>query len=533
MRAISGKACFVFLWIFLCGLAAAPAQEVVDVNSTANQGQSLGDWARKVRKDPTTEVQMSDEDAKKLFSSVDEILGFAAEDTGYPQRASVKRRLVGSADVEKYTREQEAKEGFAKRFARSELTMKKFGLLPKDFDLREFLVKANGKQIGAYYDFETKTISMLNWIPLEKQKPILAHELTHALQDQNYNLKTWMQLEEKEEEPEAAARDNQDDDASSTARRAVVEGQAQVVYLDYVLAPFKRSVQNTPGLIYQMEEPAVQAVADSELLHNAPMIVREFGTFPYRAGLIFEGELLQKGGKEMAFAGAFTRPPRSTHEVLQPKAYLEHETVPVVMLPDLQSIVGSKYAVYDSGSVGELDLRALFKQYGERRTADELAAAWQGGRYVAFRRSGDAASSGPSSIAEVALVYVSRWKSAQAAGRFAKIYAGAVAQRYQNADPQPPVACAGNQCPVASGQFLTETGPVIIEQWADNTVLVSESFDSTTAARLLNAVRDTAGDTHADKFQTEELGLRLMEEPGFSAFQELVGERVRERLSAQ
>ena len=529
MRVLSGKPCLVLVWIFI-GLIAAPAQQqIVDTSSTANQGQSLGDLARKMRKDHTTEVQMSDEDAKKLFSSVDEILAFAAADTGFPQKANVKRRLVSSADVEQYTREQEAKAGFAQRFARSEPVMRKFGLLPKDFNLGEFLIKANGKQIAAYYDFDTKTISMLNWIPLDKQKPILAHELTHALQDQNYNLKHWMKLEP---EQLAKADADPDDDSTSTVRRAVVEGQAQVVYLDYVLAPFQRSVQNTPGLIYQMEEPAVQAVADSELLHNAPMIVRELGTFPYKAGLIFEGELLQKGGKEMAFAGAFAHPPRTTHEVLQPKAYLEHETSPSVALPDLRAIVGSKYEVYDSGTVGELDLRALFKQYGERRAADELAAAWQGGRYVAFRRINDAASTQPS-LADLALVYVSRWKSAQAAGRFAKIYADAVTQRYQNAAPEAVAACTGNGCPVASGQFSTESGPVIIEQWADNTVLVSESFDSSTAARLVNAVRQVANDTHADNFQTDELGLRLSEAPGFSEFQDAVGDRVREQFNAQ
>ena len=525
MRAILRRASLVCLWILLAGVAGVFAQEqVVDTNSNANQGQSLADLARKMRKDHTTEVQMSDEDAKKLFTSVDEILTFAAEDTGFPQKAGVKRRLIGSADVEKYTREQEAKEGFAQRFARSELTMKKFGLLPKDFDLREFLVKANGKQIAAYYDFETKTISMLNWIPLDKQRPILAHELTHALQDQNYNLKLWMKLG-----PEAPgkASSTQDDDGTSTTRRAVVEGQAQVVYLDYMLAPMGRSVQNTPGLIYQMEEPAVQAVADSELLHNAPMILRELGTFPYGAGLIFENELLQKGGKAMAFAGAFTHPPRSTHEVLQPKAYLEHETLPVVVLPDLRAIVGSKYAVYDSGTMGELDLRALFEQYGERRAADELAAGWRGGRYVAFRKIGDAANLASPSVADLALVYVSRWKSAQAAGRFTRIYGAAVAQRYPTSVPENAAACAGSQCPVASSRFATETGPVIIEQWADNTVLISESFDSTTAARVLNAVRDGAGETHAGNFRTDELGSRLTGAPGFSTFQRLVGDELR------
>jgi len=531
MRVLFRKTWFVFLWMLLVALAAASAQDqVVDVNATTDQ-RSVGDLARKARKDHTTEVQMSDEDAKKLFSSVDEILAFAAGDTGFPQKASVKRRLVGSADVEKYTREQQAKQGFAQRFARSELTMKKFGLLPRDFDLREFLVKANGKQIAAYYDFDTKTISMLNWIPLDKQKPILAHELTHALQDQNYNLKTWMKLDAKG--PENGPSSDQDDDGVSTVRRAVVEGQAQVVLLDYILAPFGRSVQNTPGLIYQMEDPAVQAVADSELLHNAPMILRELGTFPYKSGLIFEGELLQKGGKEMAFAGAFTHPPRTTHEVLQPKAYLEHESLPKMVLPDFRAIVGTKYEVYDSGTIGELDLRALFEQYGERRAADELAAGWQGGRYVAFRKVSDAGSSAPS-VADLSLVYVSRWKSAQVAGRFAKIYAAAVTQRYQTAAPDAPPSCAtGSECPVAAGQFSTEAGPVIIEQWADNTVVVSESFDSTTAARLLNAVRDGAVETHADNYSRDELGLRLMEAPGFSAFQEMVGEHVRDLLRTE
>jgi hypothetical protein len=53
------------------------------------------------------------------------------------------------------------------------------------------------------------------------------------------------------------------------------------------------------------------------------MILREMGTFAYQGGLIFEGELLHKGGKKMAFAGAFARPPRSSHEVLQPETYIQ------------------------------------------------------------------------------------------------------------------------------------------------------------------------------------------------------------------
>ena len=522
---------FIVACGLLCGsmagqqpASAPPASG--DSSSNAEQGQSLGELARKMRKDHTAEVQMSQEDAKDLFRSVDKIVAFASEDSGFPKRSTVKRRLVGSAEVEQYTRDQEAKEEYRQRFARSEMTMKKFGLLPREFNLREFMVKANGKEVAAYYDDETKTISLLNWIPKDRQAPILAHELTHALQDQNYDLKVWLKAgQAASQSAESRASEADVDDDGAGARRAVVEGQAQVVFIDYLLAPMGRTLQNTPGLIYQMEEPAVKAVADSQLLHDAPMILREMGTFPYREGLIFEGELLEKGGKKMAFSGAFARPPRNTHEVLQPTAYINGEKLASISIPDVQQILSDKYAAYDSGGIGELDVRALLKTYGNRKEADILAAGWQGGAYVAFRRTANTATDALTT-ADLALLYVSRWKSLQSAERFAHVYTTAIAQRYHNATPQPAASCAGAKCPASAMQILTEEGPVIVEQWADNTVLVSESFDQITAGKLVDAVRAGNAEVRAGNSGCDELGMRLYDLPGFSAFQAQVGDRV-------
>jgi hypothetical protein len=529
---------FVLACALLCGSVygqqpTSLAPDSGNSDSAAEQGQSLGELARKARKDHTSEVQMSDEDAKDLFRSVDKIVVFASEDTGFPKRSTVKRRLVSSAEVEKYTRDQEAKEEYAQRLARSEMTMKKFGFLPREFNLREFVVKANGKEIAAYYDDETKTISLLNWIPKDRQAPILAHELTHALQDQNYDLKAWLKAgqgasqpgEKKDGEPDV-------DDDSAGARRAVVEGQAQVVFVDYMLAPLGRTLQNTPGLIYQMEEPAVKAVADSQLLHDAPMILREMGTFPYREGLIFEGELLQKGGKKMAFSGVFARPPRNTHEVLQPTAYINSEKLSPIHIPDVRQILSDKYAVYDSGGIGELDVRALLKTYGNRKEADNLAAGWQGGAYVAYRRTAKTAADALTT-ADLALLYVSRWKSSPSAERFAHVYATAIAQRYKDATPQSAASCAGAQCPVSAVQILTEEGPVIVEQWADNTVVVSESFDQITAGRLVDAVRERNAEVRADNCRHDELGLRLYDLPGFAAFQSHIGDEILRELAQE
>ena len=107
---------------------------------TSDSSQSLGDVARHVRKDRSEETVLTPEDAKKLFAAVDRLTTFASEDSGFPQHSPVKRQLLGPDDIEKFARARMAKEEYADRFARAELTMKKIGLLPKDFDLKEFLV---------------------------------------------------------------------------------------------------------------------------------------------------------------------------------------------------------------------------------------------------------------------------------------------------------------------------------------------------------------------------------------------------------
>jgi hypothetical protein len=495
------------------GLAAALCV-IIALSASAQEEdstQSLGDVARKLRKDTSAEVKMSEADTNRLFRSVDTILDFAAQDSGLPKRGDVKRRMVSKADVEKYVQGHLAKEEYAQRFVQEEMSMKKLGFLPRDFNLKEFLLQSTGQQIAGYYDDETKTISLLNWVPNERQEPILAHELTHALQDQNYDLSKWMKGAQKAE--------GNTDDESAVARKAVIEGQAMVVYIDYMLRPLGRTLQNTPDLLYSMEDPAVKGAIDSQLMHNSPMVMREAGAFAYKEGLIFEGELLRKGGKEMAFAGVFARPPRSSHEVLHPEAYIKSENLAVLRIPDMKRVLNGQYEIYDSGSIGELDVRALLKQYGERKISDELSSAWQGGAYVVYKRKNAAAAPQASvTTADLALLYISRWKSPQAAERFGKFYAGAVSQRYQNVSAEQVPACAGGVCPESTAQFATEEGPVIVDQWSDNTVIVSEGFDVPLASKLRRQIRNGTGATQAQSPSQKEIGLRLLQLPAFEIF---------------
>src|SRR5271167_178702 len=150
----------------------------------------------------TQEQKISPKEAEELFHDVDQILQFASKDTGLPIKKEVKRRLTSRDEVVAYLQKNMAEDKDAQRLRRSELVLKKFGLLPRDFDLQTFLVALLREQVAGYYDIKTKTVNLLDWIDTEQQRPVMAHELTHALQDQSIGLEKWMKpgatdLEEK------------------------------------------------------------------------------------------------------------------------------------------------------------------------------------------------------------------------------------------------------------------------------------------------------------------------------------------------
>ena len=197
---------------------------------------------------PKSEIVMTPRQAKELFESVDQIMSFAANDTGLPPVVKVKRRLVTRDEVNKYLVKSFEEDESAKRLQRSEIVLKKFGLLNRDFDLKPFLLSLLTEQIAGYYDEKTKTVNLLNWIEPDDQKPVLAHELTHALQDQRVNLEKWSDSGFKgtsktaSEDAERIAVDEKE-----TARQAVAEGQAMVVFVDYGL-PKGETLANEPEI---------------------------------------------------------------------------------------------------------------------------------------------------------------------------------------------------------------------------------------------------------------------------------------------
>lgn len=430
--------------------------------------------AQQAQTKPDTHI--TPEQAKELFASVDQILQFASDDTKLPIKHEVKRRLTTRAEVEKYLLKKMNDDKDARRMERSEIVLKKFGLIDADFQLRPFLVKLLDEQIAGYYDSKTKTVNLLDWIAPDAQKPVLAHELTHALQDQRVNLDKWEnQTSDDISHSYAQDRKHVATDEDDTAREAVLEGQAMAVFVDYSLAPKHLTLRSAPQLVQDLTDNMTDD-SDSPVLARAPLLLQESLLFPYKDGLKFEAALIE-GSKSPAgaFAAVLDRPPDSSYEIMNPRAYERKVKVPLLNMPDIHPVIDAQYNPYDIGVMGELDVRILSELFGGTDIADELTPQWDGGIYYAAQKKN---APDKDSTASVALFYLSQWKSEDAAAAFVKMYAEELGRQYSQIRRDPNAETTPDE-----QIYQTNEGPVLMVT-SGRDVFISESFDLITARKL-------------------------------------------------
>lgn len=459
----------------MCAQTSAPAAAPVQAPQQTQAASSA-----------EPENHITPQQAQELFRSVDQILRYASQESGLPIHHSVKRALVSRDQAMNYIVGRMGNDRDAKRLQRSALVLKKFALLPQNFDLQSFLVKLLREQVAGYYDPRSKTVNLLDWVDADVQRPVLAHELTHALQDQDCGLERWLKDGPRGEKKNS---DVQDDEAVA-ARQAVSEGQAMVVLTDYELAPLGKNILNAPEIVTAMK---AGVSSGSPVFDSAPLYLRESLAFPYTYGLDFERTLLLKKGKEAAFQGVLQHPPLNTREVMQPEIYLGGEHLLPLHPPKLKKVLGKAWQRVDVGAVGEFDVSVMVEQYADEIVARRMWPQWRGGYYYAARQK-----KGPAD--NLALIYLSQWAEPEQATKFAAIYANSLNDKYKQVQavvfPRLPGNRASNGIQVsianATTQWTTEDGPVFIEPHG-KFVLVMEGFDSETASRVRDAVLRAAG----------------------------------------
>jgi len=288
-----------------------------------------------------------------------------------------------------------------KKIAAEELLYKAIGFLPESFRYKEGIIDLYVSQLGGYYDPEKKHFVMASWMPMFVQGPIVVHELTHALQDQSFDLQQFIE------------NDSYPSDAL-LARSAVAEGDATAVMLDQT-----RRVMGQPPLA---TEPNVDLIIAQNVLGMAmlpglatvPESLKAMMLFPYTSGLRFAHARLQRGGYR-ALDEIFRSPPRSTEEILHPELYGSNPpSFEVFSDRDAVALVPGGGDVEHGDTLGEFLTGATLVALGvDKRTAVGAAAGWGGDRATLVLQ--------PRSGARF-LVWRTAWDTTVDAGEFCMAY---------------------------------------------------------------------------------------------------------------
>jgi hypothetical protein len=305
----------------------------------------------------------------EFAAAADEVLAQMSQITGLALRSPVKKTLRSRDEIRAYViREMNEDKEPVERYA-SARSAEAFGLLPKGFDLDTFMVDLLTEQIAGLYDPKAEEFYIADWIPIADQKMVMAHELTHALQDQHYRIDAWVK----------AARPNDD---AELARESVLEGSAMAAMIDYLLLDKGLSIKDVPDI-----DPSLMIgdMDDSPSMQKAPPFLRDSLVFPYLAGLSFSAAILKPNGWP-SIARLFAKPPVSTQQIMHPTLYKIGKLPVDVTIPPVETLLGPEYAKLEDNLLGEFGWKEVLQQFLDEKRATPLAAAWEGDRYVVFEQ---------------------------------------------------------------------------------------------------------------------------------------------------
>jgi len=375
--------------------------------------------------------------------------------TGLPIKSPVNKKVVSRPEVRKLLIHNLHTDYTPEQIHIQEATLRALGLISQSFDLEKFLISFYTEQAAGFYDPHTQTMYIADWIPPDMQKMVLAHELTHALQDQNFNLDHYM-------------RAVRNDDDAEAARQAVVEGYATAAMYQSMLGGAQLS--NLPSFDAVLGPLIRQQMAEFPVFSKAPFFFRLQALFPYIQGASFIEQGLRRAGWK-SLNELFTSPPSSTKDIFQPDIYFTHVSLAAIQLPrqtPLSSVPGLK--MLDENTLGELGFNALLGQFLSEDRAKTDSSGWMGDRYIVYE---DRASE------SYALAARTRWANAEAALAFFRDYHTVLTQKYPELSPDSRSTAerfightasgevillrAGNEVRWAEGVPSNKVGPMV--QW--------------------------------------------------------------------
>ncbi len=358
---------------------------------------------------PEPSSELPDELADALYQIETQVIEIRGLDVTTP----VERTLISTDELEQIVVEDFFAE-YSDEDARQDVAvLSLLGLLPEEFNLKTFYQDLYSEQIAGFYDDEIEEVYVVQGESFGgNEKLTYAHEFTHVLQDQAYDLSDGLGLNEEscEEDSERCA-----------AVQALIEGDATKTELLWFQthATFRdyRDIQE------------FYSNFSSPILDGAPPYMAADLGFPYEKGLAFIEHLYDQNGFQ-AVDEAYQNNPVSTEQILHPEKYPEDQPLKVT-LPDLEPVLGEGWTLFDQNVMGEWYTYLILNQgYQEayrlpEDAASEAAAGWGGDAYAFYQNS----ASG-----EVLFVLDAVWDTIKDAEQFAAAFEDYASQRWGSQD---------------------------------------------------------------------------------------------------
>lgn len=285
-----------------------------------------------------------------------------------------------------------------------------FGIFPKKFDVMKAYLEMMTEQIAGFYHPRSKMLKLIkndNPMAAMMQDMYTAHELTHALQDQSYDLENWRYT------------DHLDNSDLSTAMQCVTEGEASLVMYQF---QFKGQYKSMKGMLTSrssLRRP------DSKY----PKYLTETLIVPYADGTKFVDAVWTKN-KNDGLNGLYENPPLSTEQIMHPDKYINKSDYPIDIefkYSKINEIVGKdKWKRIDNDVWGELGMGIMLEEVigkGSSKEATKASEGWGGDRYLAYENREDGT---------ILSIWYTTWDSEDDAAEFFNAYKKGLTKKYKD-----------------------------------------------------------------------------------------------------
>ena len=364
-----------------------------------------------------------------------------------------------------------------------EQSLKKFGFVPRDFAYRPFIISLLTEQVAGYYDPAARRFHLADWIDLEAQKTVMAHELTHALQDQHFNLRRFENWPRSDSDAQLAA-------------HSLIEGDATLTMMHYLL--------KHPALAAEFMRSFGSESVSSEKFDKAPRSIKQTLLFPYLQGLNWATRVHAQGGWS-GLSKAYAQLPQSTEQILHAEKYFNREAPRTVRLPNFTNLLNGgqqqpatprgrgkttnpQSAIRNPKSSGwrqiETDVNGEWGYYlaldeflKSPAESNRAAAGWGGDRYALYEHS---------TTGELFLVQVALWDTLEDAKEFFDAYVKRTGLRYPEVTQTPENKNANTE---TTRRWQTREGVVLIELRGAKVIILEGIPRNVSAGDLVSHIR--------------------------------------------